>query len=88
MTPTRLIPLAVFVVVGLLLLPDLGGQNVWSKDEARDGLVARDMVERGSWLIPHIGGRVYPFKPPLFHWLVALTSPGGVTEWSLRLPSV
>lgn len=77
-----------FVVVVLLLLPDLGGQNVWSKDEARDGLVARDMVEQGSWLIPHIGGRVYPYKPPLFHWLVALVSPRGVTEWSLRLPSV
>ena len=77
-----------FGVTALALLPDLGGQYVWSKDEARDGLVARDMVELGHWLIPHIGGRVYPYKPPLFHWLVALISPGGVTEWSLRLPSV
>jgi 4-amino-4-deoxy-L-arabinose transferase-like glycosyltransferase len=46
------------------------------------------MVETGQWLIPHLGGRVYPYKPPLFHWLVALLSPHGVTEWSLRLPSV
>ena len=88
MTSTPLATCAVFVVVVALLVPDLGGQNVWSKDEARDGLVARDMVERGSWLIPHIGGRIYPYKPPLFHWLVALMSPAGVTEWSLRLPSV
>jgi 4-amino-4-deoxy-L-arabinose transferase-like glycosyltransferase len=78
----------VFVITALALLPDLGGQYVWSKDEARDGLVARDMVERGHRLIPHIAGRVYPYKPPLFHWLVALLSPQGVTEWSLRLPSV
>jgi 4-amino-4-deoxy-L-arabinose transferase-like glycosyltransferase len=84
----RFAGLAVFVVVLLLLLPDLGGQNVWSKDEARDGLVARDMVERGTWVVPHIGGQVYPYKPPLFHWLVALVSIRGVTEWSLRLPSV
>ena len=84
----RLVPLAIFVVTALALLPDLGRQHVWSKDEARDGLVARDMVERGHWLIPHMGGRVYPYKPPLFHWLVALLSPRGVTEWSLRLPSV
>jgi 4-amino-4-deoxy-L-arabinose transferase-like glycosyltransferase len=83
-----LVALALFGVTVLALLPDLGGQYVWSKDEARDGLVARDMVESGHWLIPHIGGRVYPYKPPLFHWLVALISPGGVTEWSLRLPSV
>ncbi len=84
----RLVPLAIFVVTALALLPDLGRQHVWSKDEARDGLVARDMVERGHWLIPHMGGRVYPYKPPLFHWLVALLSPRGVTEWTLRLPSV
>lgn len=82
------IPLAIFVVTALALLPDLGGQYVWSKDEARDGLVAREMVETGHWLIPHMGGRPYPYKPPLFHWLVALCSPGGVTEWTLRLPSV
>lgn len=87
-TPARLVPLMVLVVTALALLLDLGSQNVWSKDEARDGLVARDMVEMGYWLIPHIGGRVYPDKPPLFHWLVALVSPRGVTEWSLRLPSV
>jgi 4-amino-4-deoxy-L-arabinose transferase-like glycosyltransferase len=84
----RLVPLAIVVVTALALLPDLGGQHVWSKDEARDGLVARDMVERGHWLIPRMGGRVYPYKPPLFHWLVALLSRRGVTEWSLRLPSV
>jgi 4-amino-4-deoxy-L-arabinose transferase-like glycosyltransferase len=88
MRSVRLTPLAVFVGVVLVLLPDLGGQNVWSKDEARDGLVAREMVQGGHWLIPHIGGQVYPYKPPLFHWLVALASPRGVTEWSLRFPSV
>jgi 4-amino-4-deoxy-L-arabinose transferase-like glycosyltransferase len=78
----------VFALAVIALLPNLGGENVWSKDEARDGLVARDMLETGHWLIPHMGGRVYPYKPPLFHWLVALVSPGGVTEWSLRFPSV
>jgi 4-amino-4-deoxy-L-arabinose transferase-like glycosyltransferase len=85
---SSLVAVAVFVIAALALVPDLGGQYVWSKDEARDGLVARDMVETGNWLIPHVGGRVYPYKPPLFHWLVALVSRGGVTEWSLRLPSV
>jgi 4-amino-4-deoxy-L-arabinose transferase-like glycosyltransferase len=82
------VPLAVFVVTAVVLVPDLGGQYVWSKDEARGGLVAREMVEMGHWLIPHIGGQVYPDKPPLFHWLVALSSSRGVTEWSLRLPSL
>lgn len=83
-----LVPLAIFIATAFALLPDLGGQYVWSKDEARDGLVARDMVKGGRWLIPHVGGGIYRYKPPLFHWLVALSSPRGVTEWSLRLPSV
>ncbi len=88
MAKEALVPLVVLVVTALALLVDLGGQNVWTKDEARDGLVARDIVERGHWLIPHLGGRVYAHKPPLFHWLVALSSPRAVTEWSLRFPSV
>jgi 4-amino-4-deoxy-L-arabinose transferase-like glycosyltransferase len=69
------------------VLPGLGDQYVWSKDEARPGLVAREMVEGGHWLVPHLGGRVYPNKPPLFSWLVALASGSRVTEWSLRLPA-
>jgi 4-amino-4-deoxy-L-arabinose transferase-like glycosyltransferase len=71
----------------LALLPGLGEQHVWSKDEARPGLVAREMVEGGHWLVPHLGGRVYADKPPLFPWLVALASGPRVTEWSLRLPA-
>lgn len=82
-----LLPAAVFVVVLAALLPDLGGQHVWTKDEARPGLIARDVVERGAWLVPRIGGRLYGDKPPLFPWLVAALARPRVTEWSLRLPS-
>lgn len=83
-----LLAAAVFVAVFAALLPDLGGQHVWTKDEARPGLIARDVVERGAWLVPRIGGRLYGDKPPLFPWLVAVLSRPRVTEWSLRLPSV
>src|SRR6267143_4121908 len=64
----------------------LGDQHVWSYDEARPGLVARDVLY-GHWLVPHLGGALYPDKPPLFAWIVALLSPRGVSEWSLRLPA-
>lgn len=82
-----LLPAAVFVAVFAMLLPGLGGQHVWTKDEARPGLIARDMAERGAWLVPRIGGRLYGDKPPLFPWLVAALAWPRVTEWSLRLPS-
>ncbi len=83
-----LIVLAAAVVAAGALLPRLGAVPVWSKDEARPGLVARDAVERGYWLVPHLGDRLYPDKPPLFPWVVALAARGHVTEWALRLPSV
>lgn len=40
-------------------------------DEPRFALIARDMALGGDWLFPHVGGVLYPDKPPLFFWLVA-----------------
>jgi 4-amino-4-deoxy-L-arabinose transferase-like glycosyltransferase len=84
---TRAAPLALALAALLAFLLDLGAQDIWSRDEARPALVARQMLETRDWLVPHIGGRVYVEKPPLFSWMVALASRRGVDEWSLRLPS-
>src|SRR5919202_208309 len=68
--------------VGLILavtLPQffwgLGDRNIWIPLEARYALVAREMLEGGQWILPHMGGQVYPDKPPIFFWTVALISP-------------
>src|SRR5207249_284817 len=65
--------------------------DVYEGGEAREGLVAREMVETGDWILPLWNGSVVPSKPPLFHWLVAtgtrLTGEQ-VTERTLRAPSV
>lgn len=79
--------LAVFALAALAFLPALGAGHVWSKDESRPALVAEEMLATGDWAVPHIGGRVYVEKPPLFPWTVLLVSPGRVTAWSLRLPA-
>jgi 4-amino-4-deoxy-L-arabinose transferase-like glycosyltransferase len=81
------VPFAVFVVALLAYLPGLDTQYVWTKDEARPGLAAKEMVTDGQWAIPHFGGRLYVEKAPLFPWLVALASSWGVSGWTLRLPS-
>ena len=83
--PVRSLLLAAVVFVAFAVA--LGEQCVWSDDETRPGLVAREMVLHGHWLVPYLAGNVYPDKPPLFAWLVALGSPHGVSEWSLRLPA-
>jgi 4-amino-4-deoxy-L-arabinose transferase-like glycosyltransferase len=47
------------------------------------------MVGRGDWILMHLNGGVYGDKPPLFFWLIALSSYlwQGFTSFSVRFPS-
>ena len=67
----------------------LGDRNIWIPLEARYALVAREMLETGQWILPHLAGAVYADKPPLLFWSIALISAlgPGVTEWTARLPT-
>jgi 4-amino-4-deoxy-L-arabinose transferase-like glycosyltransferase len=67
----------------------MGARDLWNPDEPRYAQVAREMIETGEWVVPHLNGEVYPEKPPLYFWLVALLSKpaGDVTEVTARLPS-
>ena len=65
--------LALVLAIGALVLAaGLGLRNPWPPDEPRFALIARDMAESGQWLIPRIAGVLYPDKPPLFLWTVAM----------------
>ncbi len=59
------------LVAAIVLAAGLGLRDPWPADEPRFALIAKDMVEGGAWLIPRVGGVLYPDKPPLFFWLVA-----------------
>lgn len=59
--------------LGLLILgAGLGLRDPWPADEPRFALVAKQMVESGQWLFPFRGGEIYPDKPPMFMWGIAL----------------
>ena len=58
--------LALFVGTGL------GVRAPWPADEPRFALIARDMVLSGDWLFPRVGGDLYPDKPPVYFWMLAL----------------
>jgi 4-amino-4-deoxy-L-arabinose transferase-like glycosyltransferase len=47
------------------------------------------MVNGGDWMIMHFNGKVYPDKPPLFFWAIALSSFlwKGFHSFSVRFPS-
>ena len=74
------------VVFGLRL----GARDLWNPNEPIYGEAVREMVERGTWLVPYVNGVAFAEKPILFYWLALLASKllGGVSELSLRLPSL
>jgi 4-amino-4-deoxy-L-arabinose transferase-like glycosyltransferase len=82
--------LFILLAVGaLLFLFRIGERDLWDPDETRYALVAREMRESGNWILPHLDGNVYAEKPPLFFWLVNLSTfvLGKDSEFGNRLPS-
>src|SRR5262249_18944139 len=60
------------VLAGALLYPRLS-YPLFEPDEGRRAEVGREMFASGDWLLPTLNGEPYYDKPPLFHWLLALT---------------
>ena len=67
---------------------NLGRWDLWNPDEPRYAQVAKEMVNGGDWVLMHYNGKNYGNKPPLFFWLIALSSYlwQGFTSFSVRFP--
>ena len=61
-----------FLAAVTIILTGIGFRDAWPPDEPRFVLVAKEMVQTGQWLIPMRGGEIYPDKPPVFMWAIAL----------------
>src|SRR5262245_1432802 len=72
-SPARFRSLLVLVVVPAVLLYPCLAFRLLEPDEGRYAEIAREMVERGEWVVPVLQGEPYLDKPPLFYWLVALS---------------
>src|SRR5436309_4200741 len=82
---------AALVALAVVLAALPIGSDVYEGGEAREGLVVREMLRTGDWILPLWNGSVVPSKPPLFHWLAAVAAAltgAGVTEHTLRVPSI
>ena len=66
--------LAIVAVLALALVPALlalGSRSFFSPDETNYSQVAREMLETGDLVVPHLDGHAWFNKPPLAYWLLA-----------------
>ena len=66
------------------------GQTYFNtRGEPREALVGMAMLESGNWTLPITNGVDMAYKPPLFHWCIAMISSivGEVNEYTSRMPS-
>ncbi|WP_166364192.1 glycosyltransferase family 39 protein [Pseudomonas akapageensis] len=78
------------VLLALLLIgAGLGLRQPINVDEERFLGVSLEMLQSGSWFVPHRAAEIYPDKPPLFMWAVAFfTMLTGLPKVALYLPGL
>src|SRR5258708_17298646 len=87
--PTRLQVLVLTMIIWAgIYLPGLGSVER-KHEEPRRALPALHMLASGDWLVPRVGSIPFLRKPPMLHWLIALSflATGTKSEWAVRLPS-
>ncbi len=82
-------PLAVLLLAVAMFFIGLDAYDLDTKGEPREGVTAWEMIHTGDWTLPRLNGELLPEKPPVFPWLVALSTlalgEGG--DLAPRLPS-
>jgi 4-amino-4-deoxy-L-arabinose transferase-like glycosyltransferase len=66
--------LAILAILALAVVPALfafHSRSFFSPDETNYTQVAREMLETGDLVVPHLDGQVWFNKPPLAYWLLA-----------------
>ena len=72
----------------LIYLLPLGMRPLFIPDEVRYAEIAREMIARGDWVVPHLNDLYYFEKPILGHWVHAISQLlFGETRFAIRFPS-
>jgi len=79
---------AIIVLWAAAYLPELAARDLRG-EEGRRAIPAREMLERGDYMLPTLFGDPYLNKPPLHYWMIGLIGAmrGGVDVWATRIPS-
>ena len=81
---------SLIILIGLVIFAvNLGSAALFDMDEALYADCAREMTERGDWVVPWFNGQMFPDKPPLMFWFMMVgRSLFGENELAVRLHSV
>jgi 4-amino-4-deoxy-L-arabinose transferase-like glycosyltransferase len=78
----------IVAAAAVVLFTNLGAVALWDEDEPLYASCAREMLQRGDWVVPTFNGQMFPEKPPLMFWLmIGSFHLFGVTELAARFPS-
>jgi 4-amino-4-deoxy-L-arabinose transferase-like glycosyltransferase len=77
------------LLAAAILLPGTAARDLWNPNEPIYGLAAREMAERGDWLVPTVQGKEFGEKPILWFWIARAAGllVGEVDGLAVRLPS-
>jgi 4-amino-4-deoxy-L-arabinose transferase-like glycosyltransferase len=62
----------ILAIAFIVIFAGIGLRDPWPADEPRFVEAAKEMIESGKWFFPLRGGELYPDKPPVFMWVIAL----------------
>ncbi|RFM26138.1 ArnT family glycosyltransferase [Deminuibacter soli] len=72
-------------ILTFLLLVNLGATPIYILDEAKNAQCAREMLQRGDWVVPTFNGALRTDKPPLhYFFMMAAYSIFGYTAFAAR----
>ena len=75
----------IVAAAGVIFFTNLGGPALFDMDEAPYTTCAREMHDRGNWVVPWFNGQMFPEKPPLMFWtMMGGFEVFGVNEWVAR----
>ncbi|NOZ22553.1 MAG: glycosyltransferase family 39 protein [Planctomycetes bacterium] len=78
--------LLITAFAGLLFFAGLGAQGLHDPDETRYAEIAREMLESGNFIVPHLNYVPYLDKPPLLYWATSLAlKVFGLNEFAARV---
>src|SRR5437016_3643278 len=74
---------AAVIFLGCIISPP----SLMDDVDAVQAQIARNMLQSGDWVTPHLDGIAYLEKSPLKYWLMAVSfAIFGVRDWAARLP--